>query len=57
MTVADLQQAAGDSLILFKDEQLMKKRVDRKIAEAEMVNGVEMISAFGSCARMYSSLA
>ena len=46
MTVADLQQAAGDSLILFKDEQLMKKRVDRKIAEAEMVNGVEMISAF-----------
>ena len=45
-TVADLQQAAGDSLILFKDEQLMKKRVDRKIAEAEMVNGVEMISAF-----------
>lgn len=45
-TVADLQQAAGDSLILFKDEQLMKKRIDRKIAEAEMVNGVEMISAF-----------
>ncbi|MBQ5508520.1 MAG: hypothetical protein IIT96_02030, partial [Muribaculaceae bacterium] len=34
MTVADLQQAAGDSLILFKDEQLMKKRVDRKIAGA-----------------------
>lgn len=45
-TVADLQQEAGDSLILFKDEQLMKKRVNRMIAEVEMVGGVEMISAF-----------
>lgn len=45
-TLADIQQVAGDSMILFKDEQLMQKRIERKIADVETVNGVEMISAF-----------
>lgn len=39
-------QMANDSISVFEDEALEKKAIERRIAETEMVGGVEMISAF-----------
>lgn len=43
--LSDMQQT-NDSIRLYKDESLEMKVVERRIAETEMVDGVEMISAF-----------
>ena len=39
---------SNDTLKLMKDENLKRMTIERKIAETEMVGGVEMISAFVS---------
>ncbi len=37
---------ANDTMLLFTDENLKDVKFERKIAEPEMVNGINMVSAF-----------